>query len=486
MTHRATDHRDQLAKAEAADRAEEIVHRLEDLLVEEVSAVDRAANRRRWLVTKRDGGTMTVGRANHEGAGEPGGAKWTVDVTKETDPKAGDPAPADADNGDGQGGKDAAEWDTAYINDLPDSAFLYVAPGGEKDADGKTTPRDLRYFPVRDSDGAIDLPHLRNALSRIPQADIPQEAKDTAQAEAEKLMAEAEGSEGTEGSEGSDGSDKDAGAGDADGGSAPEPGGVAKALSPILKAMGDNPEDKARDLLWMAMDEISRGALRSEEDTAAVTGLLEALRGAVMKAETPAGDGDGTDPASKGEAEVAEAVSLLQGALGKMATGEALDEEAHQAVARAVEILTGAGTDTGDTDGGSMGGEEASAGDREPANKAGAKMASANRKKFKDALGSLIKLFEDLIPESERGEWNKPAEKSGGDTPEATELAKAADREEALKAELAKAQEKLKAANVALAKAQDRPADSNVVNVDKGAGDPQGTTWEFDLNESDE
>lgn len=72
------------------------------------------------------------------------------------------------------GGKTAdegkAEWSAAQINDLPDAAFLFIEPGGQKDEGGKTVPRSKRHFPVKGSDGMIDLPHLRNALSRIPQA----------------------------------------------------------------------------------------------------------------------------------------------------------------------------------------------------------------------------------------------------------------------------------------------------------------------------
>jgi len=64
-----------------------------------------------------------------------------------------------------------AKWSTAYINDLPDSAFLWIAPDGEKDDEGKTTPRSLRYFPYKDAEGNVDLPHLRNAIARIPQAE---------------------------------------------------------------------------------------------------------------------------------------------------------------------------------------------------------------------------------------------------------------------------------------------------------------------------
>ncbi len=84
-----------------------------------------------------------------------------------------------------------AVWSTAYVNDLPDSAFLYIEDGGSKDSEGKTTPRSLRHFPVRDANGNVDVAHVRNALARIPQADVPQSAKDAATAKARKLLASA-------------------------------------------------------------------------------------------------------------------------------------------------------------------------------------------------------------------------------------------------------------------------------------------------------
>lgn len=65
-----------------------------------------------------------------------------------------------------------AVWSTAYINTLPDSAFLYVESGGKKDEENKTVPRTLRHFPYKDASGKIDLPHLRNAIARIPQSKI--------------------------------------------------------------------------------------------------------------------------------------------------------------------------------------------------------------------------------------------------------------------------------------------------------------------------
>lgn len=65
---------------------------------------------------------------------------------------------------------DKAKWSTAYVNSLPDSSFAYIEPGGKKDDQGKTTPRSLRHFPYKDKQGNVDLPHLRNALSRAPQS----------------------------------------------------------------------------------------------------------------------------------------------------------------------------------------------------------------------------------------------------------------------------------------------------------------------------
>ena len=67
---------------------------------------------------------------------------------------------------------DFKEWDTKYVNDLPDDAFAYIRPGGEKDEEGKTKPRSLRFLPYKDKNGDIDLPHLRNALARLPQTSL--------------------------------------------------------------------------------------------------------------------------------------------------------------------------------------------------------------------------------------------------------------------------------------------------------------------------
>jgi len=65
---------------------------------------------------------------------------------------------------------DSEKWTREFINDLPDSAFLYVESGGKKDENGKTVPRSLRHFPYKDSSGKIDENHLRNAIARLEQS----------------------------------------------------------------------------------------------------------------------------------------------------------------------------------------------------------------------------------------------------------------------------------------------------------------------------
>ena len=77
-----------------------------------------------------------------------------------------------------------AEWDTEYINNLQDSAFAYIALGGEKDEQGKTVPRSLRHLPYKNAGGSMDADHVRNGLARLDQTDISAEGK----AEAKKKL----------------------------------------------------------------------------------------------------------------------------------------------------------------------------------------------------------------------------------------------------------------------------------------------------------
>ena len=81
-----------------------------------------------------------------------------------------------------------AAMTSASINDLPDSAFAYIQPGGTKDAEGKTTPRSLRHFPVHDE------AHARNALARLSSSPFAAQARPKVVAAARKFGIEVSGS----------------------------------------------------------------------------------------------------------------------------------------------------------------------------------------------------------------------------------------------------------------------------------------------------
>jgi len=65
-----------------------------------------------------------------------------------------------------------AEWTSEYVSDLADSAFAAIEPGGEKDAEGKTTPRSLRHLEHHDAEGNVDEAHVKAALQRLNQTKI--------------------------------------------------------------------------------------------------------------------------------------------------------------------------------------------------------------------------------------------------------------------------------------------------------------------------
>jgi HK97 family phage prohead protease len=98
-----------------------------------------------------------------------------------------------------------AEWSTAAVNTLPNSAFLYVEDGDD-DEEGKRVPRSKRHFPYKDAEGKVDLPHLRNAVARIPQSSLSADLKDRLQARARRLLEQAQdGKTVSEGAEWTDG-----------------------------------------------------------------------------------------------------------------------------------------------------------------------------------------------------------------------------------------------------------------------------------------
>jgi len=83
-----------------------------------------------------------------------------------------------------------AKWSKRYVDDLPDSAFLSIMPGGKLDAYNKTTPRSLRFFPVMDAAGDLDVSQLRSALKQIPdmETSLSANARNKAKRRASALL----------------------------------------------------------------------------------------------------------------------------------------------------------------------------------------------------------------------------------------------------------------------------------------------------------
>ncbi len=86
-------------------------------------------------------------------------------------------------------------------DDLPDSDFAYIEPGGHKDDTGRTVPRSLRHFPIEDA------AHVRNALARASQSPFGEKAMPKIKAAAKKFgidVAKADDDDDTLNAEGPD------------------------------------------------------------------------------------------------------------------------------------------------------------------------------------------------------------------------------------------------------------------------------------------
>ena len=84
------------------------------------------------------------------------------------------------------------KWTRAYINSLPDSHFLYVdrRAATSRDEHGRSHPFTARHFPYRDKHGRVDLLHVRDALSRIPQSNVSKTAQNEARRKAERILSQ--------------------------------------------------------------------------------------------------------------------------------------------------------------------------------------------------------------------------------------------------------------------------------------------------------
>lgn len=92
-----------------------------------------------------------------------------------------------------------SEWSRSMVNDLPDSAFAYIEEGGEQDSEGKTVPRTLRHFPIKDKSGRYDETQVKSAMARVDTSEFGDKAKAKIMAAARALGIETITKSATEG-----------------------------------------------------------------------------------------------------------------------------------------------------------------------------------------------------------------------------------------------------------------------------------------------
>lgn len=132
---------------------------LRDADIPRVDLVDKAANGTRFLIAKKESGGQ-AGLLNADFVRDLIGKSAPAPAPEETVTMTGSPSAIAKLIHEAALRK--AEVSTADQNDMPDSDFAYIEPGGKKDDEGKTMPRSLRHFPINDA------AHVRNALSRAP------------------------------------------------------------------------------------------------------------------------------------------------------------------------------------------------------------------------------------------------------------------------------------------------------------------------------
>lgn len=82
-------------------------------------------------------------------------------------------------------------WTREYIYNLADSAFMYVESGGDIDGTEKTKPRRLRHLAIKDANGHISLPHVRNAIQHLPRVRL-QDGSPLLEVDVKRLTEEAQ------------------------------------------------------------------------------------------------------------------------------------------------------------------------------------------------------------------------------------------------------------------------------------------------------
>jgi len=227
-------------------------------------------------------------------------------------------------------------------------------------------------------------------------------------------------------------------------------------------------------------DEAAEAAAKAkaEEEEAAKAKEEEEAEAAAKTEEEEAGKGE---PAEKQDhaAQMTSAIQLLEQVDGTVTAGKTMDPGSSAKLKKAIEILKASMTTTAKK-----------ADEAEAAEKAGRQQMSVARgKQAMNAIGTLIKVLQEMIPESERKGWptRKADDEQVAEEAKAADLQKAADAKAVVEGDLEKAngeiaelKKQLKAAENIAAPSNGRTPDVKREPTEKAADD---ATMPFDAND---
>jgi len=406
------------------------LHRLLDILSDEVSLVNRAANKRRWLVRKGDDDMETEVFENEDGTMTTGGSE---DVEKMAIPEAVKTAVVSAiEAAHGKALKLAARIKAANEDESVQGLPMPIAgefkacatmlrainskyPSEKKKGDDEPTDEQT-------ADGADDVEKAGDDMAPATKAKALQAAEQAAK-RLESLLSKV----------------KNAETGEAEG-------------QPMLPAdITGELESLAAAFDGAASAYPSPKAAKSEDDT--------------EPTDSDEDDSDDeTTETEKAAGTLKEAHAALGVVMAKIKPGQPIDEDSYQRLERLRAILDSMQS------GGAPENDDA---DKAGVAKAGAKMAAKRRKRFQEALKALIGLFKEIMPASELEKMPHLMVK------------KSSDESDELREKLAKTEADLETVRSQLADMKAQPQDSQVATDVSMVvqNDDDDVSWPLDLNE---
>lgn len=411
----------------ASDATDEKVHRLLDILTQEVSLVNRAANRQRWLVRKGSEDMLEVNE----------NADGTLSAQPATAPE------------------DAAETVVDKAPDAPVEKKVMLP-----DAIKQALMKACETFKIR----------LESLHGKLKEAEESEEAEEPTAVFIElknlamlvgglmsKYPAPVSGAKGKNEEAKAEGGPETSQPSDA------EVAGVGKAsyvLPPGYKQKFLAVVEQAMANL-KAVSDLLGGAETGDEDSAPmppeVAKPLQAAHDALMagyamgKGKAKKDDVDESEKASSPAQMLKEIENTLGVVMAKLQPGKTLDEDSYQRLDKLRSIVASAVKNRGDDTS-----EEEPVMEKADVEKAGAKMSTARRKRFQAAIKSLIDLFKEVMPASELGKMPHLMVRKAEVAEQPNPLI------EELQAKLAKAGEQLVAAKEEVAALRAQPQASNV------------------------